>query len=153
MQIGLIKSMEHNPSWEENRFSLSQEVRRTLYNPKVHYRIHKNPPSVPVLGANRPTTKLNHTVLLSSSSFQAKVKIPAPVGIKSPFPDHRGTPVAQWLRCCATNRKVAGSILAGVSGFFIDIKSFRTHYGLGVDSSSNRNEYQEYFLGVKAAGA
>jgi len=30
--------------------------------------------------------------------------------------------VAQWLRCCATNRKVAGSIPAGVSGFFIDKK-------------------------------
>jgi len=35
----------------------------------------------------------------------------------------RGTAVAQWLRCCATNRKVAGSIPATVSGFFIDIKS------------------------------
>jgi len=63
-----------------------------------------------------------------------------------------GTVVAQWLRCCATNRKVAGSIPAGVSGFFIDIKSFRSHYGPRVDSASNRNEYQEYFLGVKAAG-
>ena len=30
---------------------------------------------------------------------------------------------------------------------------FRPHYGPGVDSASNRNEYQEYFLGVKAAGA
>ena len=27
--------------------------------------------------------------------------------------------VAQWLRCCATNRKVADSIPAGVIGFFI----------------------------------
>jgi hypothetical protein len=27
------------------------------------------------------------------------------------------------------------------------------HYGPGVDSTSNRNEYQEYFLVVKAAGA
>jgi len=36
---------------------------------------------------------------------------------------------------------------------FIDIKSFRSHYGPGVDSAFNRNEYQEYFLGVKAAGA
>ena len=26
-------------------------------------------------------------------------------------------------------------------------------YGPGVDSAPNRNEYQEYFLGVKAAGA
>jgi len=64
-----------------------------------------------------------------------------------------GTAAAQWLGCCATNRKVAGSIPAGVSGLFIDIKSFRSHYGTGVDSASNRNEYQEYFLGVKAAGA
>jgi len=64
-----------------------------------------------------------------------------------------GTAVAQWLRCYATIRKVAGSIPAGVSEFFIDIKSFRSHYGSRVDSVSNRNEYQEYFLGVKAAGA
>ena len=64
-----------------------------------------------------------------------------------------GTAVAQWLRCCATNRKVAGSIPASVSGFSIDIKYFRSHYGPGVDSVSNRNKYQEYFLGVKAAGA
>jgi hypothetical protein len=26
-------------------------------------------------------------------------------------------------------------------------------YGPGVDSASNRNEYHEYFLGVKAAGS
>jgi len=37
--------------------------------------------------------------------------------------------------------------------FFVDIKSFRSHYGPEVDSASNRNEHQEYFLGVKAAGA
>jgi len=58
------------------------------------------------------------------------------------------TAVAQWLRCCSTNRKVAGLIPAGVIGFFIGIKTFRR-----VDSVSNRNEYQEHFLGVKAAGA
>ena len=64
-----------------------------------------------------------------------------------------GGAVAHWLRCCATNWKVAGSIPAGVSGFFIDIKPFRSHFGPGVNSASNRNEYQDYFLGVKAAGA
>ena len=37
--------------------------------------------------------------------------------------------------------------------FFIDIKSFRSQYGPGVDSASNRNEYQEHFLEVKLAGA
>ena len=30
----------------------------------------------------------------------------------------KGTAVAQWLRCCATNRKVAGSIPDGVIGIF-----------------------------------
>jgi hypothetical protein len=30
---------------------------------------------------------------------------------------------------------------------------FRPHCGPGVDSDSNRNEYQESFLGVKTAGA
>ena len=59
----------------------------------------------------------------------------------------RGTAVAQWLRRCATNRKVTGSNLDGV------IRIFHWHYGPGVDSASNRNEYQEYFLGVKAADA
>ena len=58
-----------------------------------------------------------------------------------------GTAVAQWLRCCVTNRKVAGSIPAGVIGFFIGIKYFRSHYGPGVDSACNRNEYQASFLG------
>jgi hypothetical protein len=35
--------------------------------------------------------------------------------------------------------------------FFIDI-FLPVVLCLGVDSASNRNEYQEYFLGVKAAG-
>jgi hypothetical protein len=32
-------------------------------------------------------------------------------------------------------------------------QSFRSHYGPGVDSTSNINDYQKYFLGIKAAGA
>ena len=36
--------------------------------------------------------------------------------------------------------------------FFIDIKSYRSYCGPGVDLASNRNECQEHFLWVKAAG-
>ena len=61
--------------------------------------------------------------------------------------DDVGTAETMCLRFCATNRKVAGSIPASVRGFFIVVKSFRSH------SASNRNEYQEHFLGIKAAGA
>jgi len=32
-------------------------------------------------------------------------------------------------------------------------QSFWPHCGAGIDSACNRNEYKEYFLGVKAAGA
>ena len=63
------------------------------------------------------------------------------------------TAVAQWVKCCGTNQKVAVSIPACVTGFFIEIKFFPSHDGPEIDSASNRNEYQEYFLGVKAAGA
>ena len=37
--------------------------------------------------------------------------------INCPIPN-MGTAVAQWLRCCATNRKVAGSIPVDVIGIF-----------------------------------
>jgi hypothetical protein len=77
------------------------------------------------------------------------VKVPNIKFCVTPYSGGGGA-VSQWLRRCATNRKVAGSIPVGVSGFFIDIKSFRSHYGPGVDSASNRNEYQGYFLGVKS---
>jgi len=61
-----------------------------------------------------------------------------------------GTAVAEWLRGCATIRKVVGSIPAGVTGIFHRHKILPIS---GVDLASNRNEYQEHFLGVKAAGA
>ena len=46
--------MVQSPSWEANWFAASQEIPRISRNPKVHYRTHKLPPSVSILGQPNP---------------------------------------------------------------------------------------------------
>jgi hypothetical protein len=56
------------------------------------------------------------------------------------------------VRHCAIRWKIAGSIPDDVTEiFYRNISSDRTM--ALADSASNRNEYQEYFLEVKMAGA
>ena len=47
-------TMEQSSSWAARRSWVSQETPRTLWHPKVHYRIHKSPPPVTILSPINP---------------------------------------------------------------------------------------------------
>ena len=50
----LTYAMVQSPSWEANWFAASQEIPRISQNPKVHYRTHKRPQPVSILGQPNP---------------------------------------------------------------------------------------------------
>jgi len=50
----LTYSIVQSPSWAANWFAASLEIPRISRNPKVHYRTHKRPPPVSILGPPNP---------------------------------------------------------------------------------------------------
>ena len=116
------------------------------------YRLARSPPLMQIqFSLNTPLSLLTNIFGRSVGviCLQPQVLRLSPWGFASAF---QFPAVAQWLRCWATNRKVAGSIPDGVIGIFHWHNPPDRTMALG-STQPLTNEYQEDFLRVNAAGA
>jgi len=71
--------MEHSTSWEDSKSLSSQETPCPLWNPKVHYRVHKSRPLDPNLSQMHPVhtfppylPKIHSNIILSSTPMSSE---------------------------------------------------------------------------------
>jgi hypothetical protein len=78
-----VITMEQSPSWEANSRSATQEVHRLLWNPEVHYHIHKRLSLFPILSHINPVHiitpdfyVIHFNIILSCMSRSSKWSFP-----------------------------------------------------------------------------
>ena len=70
------------PSSEANWFAASQEIPRISRNPKVHYRTHKRPPPVSILGQPNPVhIPTSHLLKIHPNIISTHLHLGLPIGL------------------------------------------------------------------------
>jgi hypothetical protein len=88
--------MELTPSWEAASYTAAQEFSNILWKPKVHYRVHKGPPLVPIqIQINSVQTTPYY--LRSISELCSYLRLGFPSGL---FPSVFPTDILYGLHIC-----------------------------------------------------
>jgi len=101
----LTYSMVQSPSWEAKWFAVSQEIPRISRNPKVHYRTHKPPPPVSILGQPNPVhiptshlLEIRPNIIHPSMPRSSLVVSFPPVSPPRPYTPHSSHPYAPHVQ-------------------------------------------------------
>jgi hypothetical protein len=76
---GLRNYVELRPSWEAASCADTQELPNILWNPEVHYHVHKSPSLVPILSQINPV----HTTRSYLSKIHFNITFPLRLGLPS----------------------------------------------------------------------
>jgi hypothetical protein len=72
--------MELSPSWDAAS-AATQELSNILWNPKVHYRVHKSPPLVPILNQIDPVHTNQSYLPKSNFNIIPRIRLGLPSGL------------------------------------------------------------------------
>ena len=106
-------------SWAANWFAASQEIPRISRNPKVHYRTHKRPPPISILGQPNPVhiptshlleiyPNINHTSMPGSPQWSLSLRFPHQDTIHSLSSPTRATCPAHLILLDFITRTILG---------------------------------------------
>jgi len=99
--------MQESTSWEANRSSVSQEIPRLLWNPKVHYRIHKLSPALPILNQSNPSYSFRSHFLKINFNMILHLQLGLPCGL---FPSGLPT-IAHYAPLLSPIRAICPTLL------------------------------------------